>query len=372
MPKRTNKKIKEYKLKNGDKRFYFQIYLGKNSNGKKIITTRRGFKSYSEAQTAYNLMTQTKADDFVKQKQITLDELYKLWFENYKHTVKDSTAYIVNSLYHAEISKYFGQGYVDQIQVKDLQVWADNLAKTHINYKRSINLLSTMFEYAIRLGYMTDNPMLRVIKPSRSQVKSREIKDNVYTQEELDRFLKLAKEVSPTVYTFFKLISSTGLRRGEALALTWRDIDFDKSTINVDKTLTVGNKLSTPKTKTSYRTVPMTAGLKQVLLDYRKNRKIIVDKVFSHNARYYDLHSPKYWLKQVYKLDQTLKRITVHGFRHTFATLLIANTSIKPKTVQMLLGHANIHMTMDVYTHIVEENKQDAIEAMKFIDEISS
>ena len=315
-------------------------------------------------------MTQTKADDFVKQKQITLDELFKLWFENYKHTVKDSTAYSMESVYHANISNHFGQNFVDQIQVKDLQLWTDNLAQTHAEFKRSMNLFSTIFEYAIRLGYMIDNPMMRVIKPARSQVKSRHIKDNVYTQEELDRFLKLAKDINPTVYTFFKLISSTGLRRGEALALTWHDIDFEKSTITVDKTLTVGNKIGVPKTKTSNRTVPMTAGLKQVLLDYRKNRKIIFNKVFSYNANYFNINTPRYWLKQVYKLDPSLKQITVHGFRHTFATLLIANTNIKPKTVQMLLGHANVHMTMDIYTHIVEENKQDAIQAMKFIDEL--
>lgn len=66
MPKRKNTSIKEYALKSGKKRFMFQIYLGYNSNGKPIITRRRGFKSYAEAEAAYNKMSQIKADDFVQ------------------------------------------------------------------------------------------------------------------------------------------------------------------------------------------------------------------------------------------------------------------------------------------------------------------
>lgn len=54
MPKRKNTSIKEYKLKSGAKRYYFRISLGNNSNGKRIVTTRRGFKSYAEAEDAFN------------------------------------------------------------------------------------------------------------------------------------------------------------------------------------------------------------------------------------------------------------------------------------------------------------------------------
>ena len=96
------------------------------------------------------------------------------------------------------------------------------------------------------------------------------------------------------------------------------------------------------------------------------------------------LSKPTQWLKQVYdkdheinekfakenKLDENyvlnkdLRHITLHGFRHTFATLLIENTNVKPKTVQMLLGHANIQMTLDIYTHVNNKNKEDAINSI--------
>lgn len=143
--------------------------------------------------------------------------------------------------------------------------------------------------------------------------------------------------------------------------------------------------VNSPKTKQSNRTVPLSANLKQVLLDYRKSEKVVSDKIFhTVNGNYLALSKPTQWLDRVYtkdheinekyakkyKLDKNyvlnkdLKHITIHGFRHTFATLLIENTDVKPKTVQMLLGHANIQMTLDIYTHINSKNKEDAIKSI--------
>lgn len=80
---------------------------------------------------------------------------------------------------------------------------------------------------------------------------------------------------------------------------------------------------------------------------------------------YYNLTAPGNWLYQLYKGYPKLKRITVHGFRHTFATLLISETDVKPKTVQMLMGHENIKMTMDIYTHLAKKNNDDAINSIR-------
>lgn len=75
------------------------------------------------------------------------------------------------------------------------------------------------------------------------------------------------------------------------------------------------------------------------------------------------------WLEAIYnKAPKDLKHITVHGFRHTFATLLISETNVKPKTVQMLLGHSNIQMTLDIYTHINNKNKKEAVNVLNELD----
>lgn len=389
MPKRKNSSIKEYALKSGKKRYEFVVSLGQNSNGKRVQVHRRGFKSYAEAEAMFNKLSQTKPDNFVKQKQIKISELWKLWFNNYKDTVKGSTANKTEINYNTHVDPYFGNNYIDRIQVKDLQKWADKLATELVKYRDVLFIMRSLYEYGMRLEYVADNELSRIIIPKKTTRKRRDTEHNFYSKEELDTFLEVAKQVNLRVYAYFKLLSSTGLRKGEALALTWKDIDLVNNTISVNKTISydMGNKqvVNTPKTKQSKRTVPLSENLKQVLLDYRRNEKVLSDKLF-HTivGNYVSLSKPTQWLNEVYakdhkinedfakknKLDKNyvlnkdLRHITLHGFRHTFATLLIENTNVKPKTVQMLLGHANIQMTLDIYTHVNNKNKEDAINSI--------
>ena len=369
MPKRSNPSIKDYTLKSGGKRYMFKISLGTNSNGKRIVTTRRGFKSYAEANIAYNELAQTKPDSFVKQKQITVKELYDLWFENYKTTVKESTASQTDFQYKKHIDPYFGNQFIDQITIADVQKWTDDLAKELILYRITISIMSRLFEYGMRLGFIADNPIKKVFIPKRSAKRHRNSENNVYSRKELESFLKSAKECGLTPYIYFKLLSSTGLRKSEGLALEWKDIDFENNTISVQRTLawTMDYKqdLQSPKSKKSKRIIPLSPSLKSDLQVYRQKQKILSEKVF-HNMynQFYNMAMPYKWLEKIYSLNPKLKKITVHGFRHTFATLLIEETDVKPKTVQALLGHEKIGLTLDIYAHVNDKNKEDAVQAL--------
>ena len=386
MPKRKNTSIKDYKLKSGKKRYMFQIYLGTNSNGKPIITRRRGFKSYAEAEAVFNKMSQIKPDNFVKQKQIKVAELRELWFENYKTQVKESTANKNKQVFDNHVIPEFGNQYIDKITVAELQRWADRKAKQIVKYRDAINEFNALFEYGIRLNYVSANPLKRIIIPKKTSRKRRDTEHNVYTRDELNQFLKVAKEYGLVQYTYFKLLSSTGLRKSEALALTWQDIDLNNNTLSVNKTLAYGlggkTIIQSPKSPKSKRILPISDSLKEVLIDYKQKQKILSSKLFhTIKGTYLRMSKPDQWLNSIYAKDHQdkvkyaekynlnplpdLKRITVHGFRHTFATLLIAETNVKPKTVQMLLGHENIQMTLDIYTHINKKNTEDAVNALK-------
>lgn len=369
MPKRKNTSIKEYQLKSGAKRYFFRISLGTNSNGKRIVTTRRGFKSYAEAEDDFNKLAQTKADDFVKQKQIKLSDLTDLYLEKYRKTVKQASYYSREKAVHKHILRHFGNQYVDNITVIELQKWADNLAEELVNYRTIIDFLGNIFEYGMRLGYVDENPVKRILVPKKTTRKRRDVEHNVYSREELDTFLDRIKKTTTVRYIYFKLLASTGLRKSEALALTWQDVDLTNNTISVNKTLTgfIGSKsmLQKPKTKNSIRIVPISESLRADLIKYKLNRKIASNKVFcTYKGTYYSINEPARWLSLIYKDNPDLRKITVHGFRHTFATLLIEETDVKPKTVQMLLGHKNIQMTLDIYTHVNQKNKEDAVNAL--------
>ncbi|EEU21658.1 tyrosine-type recombinase/integrase [Lactobacillus mulieris] len=374
MPKRKNKAIKEYTLKNGEKRYMFKIFLGRNINRIKKETTRRGFKSFAEAEEAYNHLNIENVNDFVKQKQITINQMYEIWFARYRTTVKESTANKTAINYRVHIKPFFGNAYMDKISVRDVQLWADKLATKLVKFNDPIFILRSFYEYAIRMNYVSINPVGSIIMPVKTSRPRRNVEDNVYSRKELELFLQVAKEYNLRAYTYFKLLASTGLRKSEALALTWSDIDFINGVIDVNKTLAVGldNKVQVqpPKSKSSIRQVPISANLANVLNEYKNSEKILSAKVFhTYTGKYLSLSKPMKWLEAIYnKAPKDLKHITVHGFRHTFATLLISETNVKPKTVQMLLGHSNIQMTLDIYTHINNKNKKEAVNVLNELD----
>lgn len=374
MPRKTNPAIKQYKLKSGERRYKFQIYLGSTTGGKSVVTTRAGFKTYREASIVFDQLKLSGLKEHSENKQITVNELYRLWFESYKFQVKQSTANKNQQVYKNHIAPEFGDNPISRISVARIQRFADRKAQEIVKYKDVIRQLNIIFEYAQHLGYINDNPVNRILVPKKTARPRRDIENNVYTKKQLEAFLEAAKQRPMNVYTYFMILASTGLRKSEALALTWKDIDFRKSLINVNKTLALGmdNELivQPPKSPKSIRKVPISKNLSKVLKEYRKEfKRDDTDKLFAtRTGNYPVLSRPSNWLRQIYAANPRMKKITIHGFRHTFATLLVEETNVKPKTVQMLLGHENIQMTLDIYTHINAANKK---EAKAVIDELN-
>ena len=122
------------------------------------------------------------------------------------------------------------------------------------------------------------------------------------------------------------MLATTGMRKGEALALDWSDIDYERKQISITKTLAygLGGKygVQTPKTKAGVRTVPLTDRLEKVLKEYRSD--LCPHLFHTVDGDYLRLSKPAQWLQMVYKHDPDLRQIRIHGFRHTFASLLIA------------------------------------------------
>ena len=134
MPKRKNTAIKSYKLKNGKRKYMFRIYLGMKGT-KKVETTRRGFDSYEEADAAYKKMAAEDAQDFIKEKQITFDELYKKWLPFYSRNVKESTLWKTETMYKVHLKDKFGSQYIDQITTAEIADYFLELSTEYVNYK---------------------------------------------------------------------------------------------------------------------------------------------------------------------------------------------------------------------------------------------
>lgn len=188
-------------------------------------------------------------------------------------------------------------------------------------------------------------------------------------------FLTGAKECLDIVgYTLVLLLAYTGMRHGEALGLKWKDINFTKNTITIKRTRDQYG-VRKPKTKNSFRTIPVDELVIEQLNKYqkwciklklrygeqldKKNDLVFISKrstpcshLFVHSAfeRIY---------KQIKEKDIEINRITPHGLRHTHATILI-NNGIPPKTIAERLGNT-VEMIYKVYSHSFKELEEKAV-----------
>ena len=249
--------------------------------------------------------------------------------------------------------------------------------------------LGVMFKSAKLNGKIRAHP-LDGVKFSKSIKAVDEIK--FLTVEEQKKFLDVAKH-SHNYYQYAFLLE-TGLRTGEMIALTWDNIDWDKRTLSIEKTMEFRYKrqqfwvAGPPKTMTSYRTIPLTnrayeilreiyatkdtrkqsAALNTVLeyADKRKDKKQkkqfnMSDLIFinfrtgmPNKNSSYDTH--------LYKLcdEAGIKRFCMHCLRHTYATRCI-EAGMQPKTLQKLLGHSSLKTTMDRYVHVTDDSMENGI-----------
>jgi len=360
MPKRKNTAIKPYKLKSGKKKYMFKLYLGMKGT-KKIETTRRGFSSYEEADAVYKKMAAQNAQDFIKEKQITFDELYQKWLPFYARDVKESTLWKTETMYKTHLKDAFGNQYIDQITTAEIADYFLKLSAKYVNYKVLFWYMRRIFEYAIDINLLNRNPARASLLPKKTTVKKRrDTAHNFYSADEIKTFLTAAKNYSERSYVYFSILASTGMRKCEALALEWNDIEFNKHRIFIQRTTAYGenNKYITQLPKgNKKRYVPLDDKLASELKHYRTD---LSDKLFhTADGTFLRPSKPDQWRRAIYAKETDLKRITIHGLRHTFATLL-NQAGVNPKDVQAILGHTTIDLTLDVYTHSTAEGQEKA------------
>lgn len=377
--------IKEYKTASGQTRYKFTIYVGKDASKAQSIQIRKqGFKTLEDAIKCYlDIKDKVKHGEYKQEKHYKYKEVYELWLQSYKDTVKPSTVRNTKQFFKNHIIKDMGNYYIDKITTAICQKltlqWFSELPKS---YKYIFIRASSVMNYAVNIDLITTNPFKKVMKPKKVEITKPF--DNFYSKEELKTFLnECKKKRDKRVHTFFRLLAYTGMRKGEALALKWDDIDFKNRAISIQRTQSIGEKnkliIGSPKTKNSYRTIEIDEVTLNYLQEWRIEQRQQLFKlgynalsdsqlVFSNSNN--EMLRP--WLVQRWNITigkhAGLKHISVHGFRHTHASLLFeAGTPMQD--VKERLGHASITTTMNVYTHVTSSHKkQTADNFAKFME----
>ena len=370
-------KITEYKKKNGTIVYRANIYLGVDQvTGKKVKTsvtgrTRKEVKlRIKEAQHDFktNGKTVTKAVPVKNYK-----ELAELWLESYEMTVKPQTFIATKRMLYNHLIPVFGDIKLDKLSVSYIQGFVNDLSKEfgHFGTVHSIN--KRVLQYGVSLQLIPFNPARDVILPKAVKTDNKAIKFIDY--DNLKALMSYMEKISNKKYSYYfdyvlySVLLATGCRFGEAIALTWSDIDFENATIDINKNYNrLVDIVGTPKSKAGFRIISIDQKTVNLLRLYKnRQRKLFTDisseapeVVFSTPTRKYQNTA----IRQE-SLDRRLKeigcpRFTFHAFRHTHASLLL-NAGISYKELQYRLGHATLAMTMDIYSHLSKDKEKEAV-----------
>ncbi|WP_313892971.1 site-specific integrase [Psychrobacillus sp.] len=381
MTKKKVSPIKSYKLKNGELRYEFPAYLGVDAlTGKQKRTIKRGFKTRKEAELALARIKLDVANGTYHQERAeTYQEVYDLWVQQYEKTVEESTYVKTVGVFKNHILPSMGTYKIERMHVDVCQEHVDEWASKLKKFRMVKAYASKVLDFAIKRGYIQTNPFAHVELPANTSKKvngaDEDEVENFYTREQLIEFLTcLERESNYKAYVLFRLLAFSGMRKGEALALKWNDLNFTTNEIRINKALSRGkdSKLYVKTTKTGIaRTIKMDDKTMAILKDWKKKQKqdyLILgfntmqpkQLVFSNEQNeYLQPTKTRKWIIHVqdkYKLGT----ITTHGLRHTHCSLLFEAGAIL-KEVQVRLGHSDVKTTMDIYTHVTQKAKEEAV-----------
>ena len=317
---------------------------------------------------------------YEKEQNITVDSWFSTWMEEYKrHQVKPTTYDLYERTYMGHIKPYIQKKKLRDIRPEHIQrilnaeskvVKRQTLTRIHV-------ILNGLFRQAYKNGIIQKNPVERSTLPKLREDAER----RVMTREEQALFMRYAKQ---TYYgDIFEVALSTGMRKGELLALEWSDVDFNNRMIHVTGTLIRVNSRyvkGTPKSKTSRRDIPMLDNVYAILR--RRRRELLELKVklgdkwtpldgldnlvFTNEfGSVVTLNTMQYYMRHIQDMIRRggieFEPIHIHTLRHTFATRAI-EAGMQPQVLKTILGHSSLAMTMDLYSHVLPDTKTEEMQ----------
>jgi integrase len=348
----------------------FHVELARDGSGGRRQITRSGFRTKKEADDALETALAAEAAGVADVHSLTVGTYLQQWLLG-KRALRATT----RRGYEIHIRLYL-EPLIGQMRLADLrphhvdQLYGDLLAApdsrvTETTIRHIHATLRSALNTAVKRRLIPRNPALHVELPGR-----RGRQTSVWTPEQLGAFLDSIAD--HRLYAYFHLIAVAGLRRGEALGLSWGSVDFGSNLIRVSQQLVdagQGAYLAQPKTRSGVRAVPLDSLTMAVLAAHRTRQEGERSR-WGHGWSDTGLaftredgtpFRPEYLTHLFRKLVDAagLPRIRLHDLRHTSASLALA-AGIPVKVVSARLGHSSTVITSDLYTHVIPAVAQDA------------
>lgn len=301
---------------------------------------------------------------------LLVQEFLNNWLNTYgKHNLRDTTYKEYLRHINQYINPRIGDLELDKLLPLQLQNFYYDVLENgrqrgdtdkELNPKTVIQthrILHKAFKNAVQLQLISNNPADSVDVP-----RKKKFKYNILLGDDLRQFIKAFEGLH--IYNAIVLALLLGLRRGELLALTFRDVDFKEKSLHVYKSVINGrdNIVKLDTTKTDEERIVI---LSDEMIDFL--RKILIDENFNNLDSYIvsnmrgEMYNPASFSRlYTYSRDlRKLPRVRFHDLRHIHATILY-KSGVKAKVIQERLGHSNISTTLDIYTHLFKEDQHQA------------
>lgn len=326
-----------------------------------------GYKTKKEAQADMaKKITEVNEGTFIEPSKLTLKDYLLEWLKVKEMTIDKSTFDYYEDIILKHILPALGKIPLNKLNVMQIQQFYRNLTNTLSNGRILLihGVLNNALNQAVAQKIIIENPAKFASKPKKEKTPIQ-----IWTEEEVKQFLFHSQD--SRYHIGYILAITTGMRLGEVLGLRWQDIDFDNHTLTITNTVGHDNKIKQgAKTNFSQRTMPIPAETINALKDYHLFIK--KEKLRLGNA-YNDLDlivcttrggivSRNYFRTKFYEVIKKadVPKIKFHDLRHTHASLLLKQ-GVHPKIVSERLGHTNVSVTLNIYSHVLPNIQEEAV-----------
>ncbi|MGM0807572.1 MAG: tyrosine-type recombinase/integrase [Bacillota bacterium] len=354
----------------------YTIDLGKDPHtGKRRQKTKRGFSTKGEAQSAAALLTtQLQSGEYIEPNKTNFKDFFEDFIENhYKPKVAPSTSLRAEVVLRNHIAPSLGNIQIQNLKAVHLDKFYSEKLKeglAHSYIRMMHDLISMTLDKAVLWEMIPKNVAKNAEPPKRKKSKF-----DVWTLSELETFLEGIKHIR--YYQLYLLAAHTGMRKGEVIAIRWKDLDLEKGYVRVSRTFTFDNfkpTFTTPKTESSIRNIKLPESVLKEMKAYRIRKKeecLSLGVPFNEDDLIFTTRTgnpvmpsqvQKDFDKWIKKLE--LSPIRFHDLRHSHATILILELNVNIKAVSERLGHSNIKMTLDTYSHVLPQTEESLAETL--------
>ncbi|MFU2195075.1 site-specific integrase [Streptococcus pneumoniae] len=368
-------------LSSGKYRYYEKYYDEREGKWKQVSITMvsKTRRVQAEARRLLEQKINDKQNQLIYNKDITFESVVFEWLSIRKEEIKVST-------YHRQLVivkqalAYFGSEKLRLVTNVKLQryIMNNNWSSGYRRLHRAV--LSLIFKYAVDIGYITENPIDKVVLPKNKKDVSALVRqrEKFLTKEQMTDYLDYLENYgcNKRVNLLAEFLYLTGLRSGEALALEWDSVDELNRLIKVEQTLFVSRSVSeyllvSPKTINSYREIYYNKRVAEILIELRELKQTDSNFVFQGKSGMpISLSTVNTYLKRTFEKSNIKKydgfKLTSHVLRHSHISLL-AEMQVPLKLIMERVGHGDEKTTLGIYTHVTNSMKDDFAKELEFI-----